>query len=329
MSRVPATTAAPAGGPLRYVLIASNAYSGSTLLSFLLGQHPDIATISDVSGTRRKGQMETFACSCGLLMQTCTFWQGIREAMRLRGYDDFRLEDFELGFDGGRPQWLSQLRARSLRWTALEELRDRVFLALGSGPHLADIGARNLAFAEAVLSETGRQIFVDASKERTRVRFLSRYLHADLRVIHLVRDVRGVVDSTLRHGNQPLTAIQAARRWERTNATIMRNLSAVPANRQVTIRYEDLCRDLDGSLATLFGLCGVEPMTWMGDDFRTNQHLLGNPMRLGGRGDVSLDERWRSRLSVAEQCRIIRAAGWVFRRLYADERQPTGIVRHA
>jgi hypothetical protein len=318
MTRARRTNDAPAGPRVRYILIASNAYSGSTLLSYLLGQHPEIATVSDVSGTRRTAQMEGFACSCGLPMQACPFWQEIERQMRLRGYDDFALDDFRLGFDAGRPRWVGQLRARSLRWRAMEDLRDMAFMATGSHRLFARIARRNLAFAETVLDATRATVFVDASKERMRLRYLERYLDADLRVIHLVRDVRAVVDSTLRRGKLGLTMVEAAHRWARTNEAIARNLSVVPANRQQLIRYEDLCTDVEGSLATLFELCGVSPVIASGD-LRADQHLLGNRMRLGGWDEVRLDEGWRTRLTEREQRQIVEAAGPVVQRLYVGD----------
>jgi hypothetical protein len=322
------TNDAPAEPRVRYILIASNAYSGSTLLSYLLGQHPQIATVSDVSGTRRTTQMEGFACSCGLAMQACPFWKEIEQRMRRRGYNDFTLDDFRLGFDAGRPRWLARLRIGSLRWRAVEDLRDMAFMATGSHRLLARIAQRNLGFAEAVLEATGATVFVDASKERMRLRYLERYLDADLRVIHLVRDVRGVVDSTLRRGKLGLTMVEAARRWGRTNEVIFRNLSVIPANRQQLIRYEDLCTDVEGSLATLFELCGVDPVTASGD-LGTDQHLLGNRMRLTGWDEVRLDEGWRTRLTEGEQRQIVEAAGPVVQRLYGADARREAAAIHA
>jgi hypothetical protein len=328
MSAARSTREDPADGRLRYVLIASNAYSGSTLLSYLLGQHPQVATVSDVSGARRQAQMATYPCSCGLAMQACSFWQRVVELTRERGVEDFELGNFRLGFDSSDRRWLERLRIGSLRWGGLEDLRDLAFRAIGAHRVLSGVAARNLAFAGAVLEATGARVFVDASKERMRLRYLQRYLDADLRVIHLVRDVRGVVDSTLRRGKDPLSAVQAARRWGRTNETITRTLRDMPSDRQILVRYEDLCRDVDGTLAALFDLCGVAPATTSGD-FRVDQHLLGNRMRLRGRDEVRLDESWRERISDEEQRQIVHAAGAAFRHLYPDVSRPSPTVSHA
>jgi hypothetical protein len=309
----------PKSVPLSYVLLASSSYSGSTLLSYLLGKHPQIATTSDVSGTRRKGSMDTFACSCGRLMRECPFWREVVDEMRARGYANFELEDFRLGFDHTAPAWLGELRTRSLRWDALEQTRDRAFELFGSGRAMRRIAERNLAFAESVAKISGASTFVDASKERMRLRYMARYLDADLRVIHLVRDVRGVVDSTMRRAKRGLTELEAARRWASTNAAIGRGLASFAPDRQILMRYEDLCREPDESLRRLFGFMGVDPEASM-QRHRADQHLLGNRMRLDGTEEVRLNEVWRDHLSNEAQQRILAQTQPVYDRLYPSSR---------
>jgi hypothetical protein len=300
----------------RYLFIASSAYSGSTLYSYLLGTHPDVATISDVSGTRRKGRMDEFACSCGKLMKECRFWRDLGQVAKQHGVDSFDLEGFRLGFDDADPAWLGRLQARSLRWSILESLRDMALRPLGSDRKMHAIGARNWAFAQALSDLTGASAFVDASKERMRIRNLARFLPTDLFVIHLVRDVRGVVNSTVRREKWDLTPRQAARRWAQTNASILRQLREVPAEQQIRILYEDLCRDPDASLRQSFRFLGVDPDARL-DQRNEVQHLLGNQIRMNGQHEIRLDETWRQRLSAEAQNEILRAASPTFEALYA------------
>ncbi len=63
--------------------------------------------------------------------------------------------------------------------------------------------ARNEAFVESVLDVTGKEVFVDTSKDRLRVKALRNFSPFDVRAIHLIRDVRGVVASQLRRGTRP------------------------------------------------------------------------------------------------------------------------------
>lgn len=263
--------------------------------------------------------MQTFQCSCGELMRECPFWDRVHEEAKRRGLADFGLGNFRLGFDHARPSWLARLQARSLRWSRLEQLRDAALRGLGMSAGMAEMGARNWAFAEIVLDVLGGQVFLDASKERMRIRQLERYLPTELYVIHLTRDVRGVVDSTLRRGKKALPAPVVAKHWARTNAAILRQLGDIPANRQIRVRYEDLCRYTDGTLRTIYEFCGVEPQP-AAQRPSSEMHLLGNKVRLGKLDDVRLDESWSTRLGAGVQKEVIAAAAPMLQLLYPEAR---------
>lgn len=300
----------------RYVFLASNAYSGSTLLSLLVGAHPSIGTVSDVSGARRASQMATFTCSCGSLMRACPFWGDVEARLRDTG-TAFSLADFGLGFDDHVPKWLGQLRVRSLGSSRLEAARDRLFeLVPGNERRMREIGARNATFARVILAASGADVFVDASKERLRARYLERYVDPELRVIHLVRDVRGVVESTVRRNKQGLSAAEAARRWARANEAIMRSIGTIPPGRRLMIRYEELCAAPAATMARIFDFCGVDASVDVSELLQRQQHLLGNRMRLRAIGEVGLDARWREAFADAELERIVAAAGPTFSTLY-------------
>jgi hypothetical protein len=302
-----------------YVFLASSAYSGSTLLSFLLGTHPRIATVSAASGGRRQAQIDTYRCSCGRLMTECPFWLAVQEAMRARGYADFRLDHFELGFDRRPGSRLERLRTGSLRWTRAEDVRDAAFAHFGGhGAAMAATGRRNADFASVVMELTGATAFVDASKERMRIRHLARHLPMPLRVIHLVRDVRGVATSARHHGAGSLADVDAAaRNWSATNRTILRHVARLPGEAHTTVRYEDLCRDPKAVMAELFAFIGVDPDAAATEvSGGIEQHLLGNRRRLEAWTEIRLDERWRTELAAADQDRVVAIGGGVLRSLY-------------
>lgn len=315
-SRAPSTVQLMA----TYVFLASSAYSGSTLLSFLLGAHPQIATVSAASGGRRQARIEEYRCSCGRLMRECPFWLALRESMVDRGYRDFRIEHFRLGFDARPGTRLERLRSGSLRWERLEDARDAVLDLLTSrGAQMRAVGRRNADFAASVLELAGASIYVDASKERMRIRHLQQHLPMPLKVIHLVRDVRGVATSALHHANAaPDGAEAAARGWAATNRTLLRHLARIPAADHITVRYEDLCRNPSATLSGLYAFCGVAPIP-AGDPLAGGeQHLIGNRRRLAAWDEIRLDERWRDELSPEQQDRIVALGGEVQRRLYPE-----------
>ena len=289
----------------RYLVVACTPYSGSTLLASLLGAHPQIATVSEVSGTKRESGLATFRCSCGRLMVECPFWREVQDRMQGMGFEDFTLGDFGLRFDAPGPA--RRFRVGSLHWSIAEDIRDAALSLIPRHDRsMREVALRNQAFANVVLAITGKRVFADASKEPMRLRYLHRLLNMEMKALHLVRDVRGVAASGAKHGTQP-DVRAAARMWVRVNATLMRHLDRLSPESRMIVRYEDLCRDTDAVMAKIFAFCGVDG--FLGDALSggsRSQHLLGNRSRLEGMTEIRLDESWRSLLTEADLATISR-----------------------
>ncbi|MEO8509644.1 MAG: sulfotransferase [Chloroflexota bacterium] len=309
-----------------YIFLASSAYSGSTLLSYLLGAHPDIATVSAASGGRRQSRIDEYRCSCGRLLNECPFWMEVRERMVARGHADFELGHFRLGFDQAPGSRRERMRTGSLRWNRLETARDLILDRLTErGATMAAVGRRNADFAAVVMAVSGGSVYVDASKERMRIRHLRRFLPMPLKVIHLVRDVRGVATSALHHGSSAAGgADAAARNWAATNRTILRHLDDLPPEDHMTVWYEQLCSETEATMSNLYAFCGVD-RSRAADPLLADaeQHLIGNRRRLSAWSEITLDERWRSELSPGQQARILGLGSSVQRELYPQERALT------
>jgi len=54
---------------LKYVYLTSSGYSGSTLLSFMLGAHPCIATVGELSNSIENNDPDNYRCSCEKLIK--------------------------------------------------------------------------------------------------------------------------------------------------------------------------------------------------------------------------------------------------------------------
>jgi hypothetical protein len=293
-------------GRQEYALVASSSYSGSTLLAMLLNGHPDVAAIGETSTARRETRMSTFQCSCGLLMDQCPFWADVAERMRRAGHPDFRLANFELGFDPARRTLGGRLLYGSLRLTLIERARDWFAARLPAHrARMTAIGRRNRDFARAILDVTGARVVVDTSKERMRARDLRHWLGMDLRVIHLVRDPRGVVYSSVRRGRDGGDARAAAVRWAKVNAAILSATAALPRERRLVVRYEELCADPDAVLRRITRFLDLDPSRLrLPADSAGPQHVLGNRSRLIPVTEIRLDERWRTALSDEQLRRI-------------------------
>jgi hypothetical protein len=295
-----------------FVSIEASSYSGATLLAFLLAAHPRIATVGEMNGLIPSEDPEIYLCSCGERIRECAFWRAIGKAMGARGFA-FDVARFDTEFRLGGPRPIQYLRLGSFRNAALDGLRDALFQAWpGERRRLRELVARNEAFVESVLAVTGKSVFVDTSKDRMRLSALRRFSSLDVRALHLVRDVRGVVASRLRRG-VGIDAREAARQWARLHRRIEAGLAALPEQSRMMVRYEDLCRDLHGTLERIFRFCGVESSAGPVDGRGAKHHIVGNPMRLSQLSEIRLDERWRSLLSPAQLEAIGQTAGAVGR----------------
>jgi hypothetical protein len=318
---------------LVYILAAS--HSGSTLLSLLLGSHPHIATIGEINlSSKAMGDLDRYRCSCGRFIKECDFWQKVHQGMMRRGFV------FDLAQAGTDYRVVDSLYAQRLlgpmfRGKHWERFRD---VALGFSPtwrkQLPRIHQRNAALASTIMEMSGAMVVVDSSKIGLRLKYLLRNPELDVKVIRLIRDGRAVAltymnpvrfadakDPSRRAGGmggnrekERLSMPQAAYEWRRCveeGECILRCLSPL---QWIEVRYEELCRDTEDTLARLFKFLELDPNMRTRDIRAAGNHIVGNGMRLDSTSQVSLDERWRSALSESELQRFDREAGKINRR---------------
>ena len=281
----------------RFAYILSPSYSGSTLLTYLLGVHPEIATIGELKASAM-GDIDEYDCSCGVRIRTCPFWQALGEELRRRG-SDLDLADFGTHFRTPNAWLTDHVLGATLRGRGLETVRD-IALATLPGPRrtFERVLKRNVAVAEAVTAVQGGTVFLDGSKDPIRLKFLLRAGWPAMRVIYMVRDGRAASNSYMRHYNVQMP--EAARAWRRTHVASERILAQIPADSWLRVRYEDLCHDPTGMLKRIFTFLGVDASTAPTELNTHEQHILGNAMRLGRSTDIRLDEKWKRALTPAD-----------------------------
>lgn len=285
--------------PVRLLYVVGTGFTGSTLFAFLLNGHPKIATVGEATGPYELwDDQRSYACSCGATLEACGFWQRVGEAMEQRGFR-FGPNHWDLRFRVARGRVVHQLLTQSLRHNALDRVRNVLVLRVPVwGRRLRETARRNLAFVESVLAVTGAQVFLDASKDPVRARYLMELAGLDLRVVHLVRDAPSFVSSHMK--NEAASLGEAVRRWKRMAGHVRRLEAILPPERFLRVHYEELCTRTEAELARVARFAGLEPATGPVDFRETEHHIIGNRMRLAGSTEVVLDERWRERLSEAQ-----------------------------
>jgi hypothetical protein len=300
--------------PLQVTYVVGSSHSGSTLLAFLADQHPQIASVGETAIKRQirwEGRAHEQACSCGSTVGACAFWQRIFSDMSAAGVP-FDVQHWSTDYRFEHP-WADAVLTRetsSLGWRNVRRWATRHLPPLNG--RMAHVDRANLAFVRAVLARRGARVFFDTTKLLTRLTYLLEVPEFDVRVVQLVRDVRGFAASAKRRGE---SVVEAAAVWLNDQTAVERVLAQSPGIPMHLLKYEDLCGDLAGTLSRLWSFCGVAPADVPSVLHPGQHHILGNSMRLGATLQVRLDDSWRSRLGTGDEDRVLGLAGALNERL--------------
>jgi hypothetical protein len=282
-------------------------------MALLLDAHPEVASIGELGnaiGTLlRSGRIESYHCSCGVQIEQCSFWQRVQALCAEQGID-LDVHDFRTDFDSG----LGDATNRIL-FEALGDLRPvqaflgRVLgLSAGYRRRVEQTATRNVVIAQAVCDATGKSIFFDTSKSVGHAALLHRRDDLDFKMIHLVRDPRGVLNSYRKHRGDKAWQ-RATRHWKRVHLAARRLGSSLAEHAYLLVRYEDLCTRPEETLGGICRFLDVEEIDLVEEATGRQHHLIGNRMRLRAFNGLRLDEGWRGDLSAAEISHCMQIAG--------------------
>ena len=247
--------------PLRVVYLIGAGHCGSTLLDICLDAHPQITGLGEIttltSGNPAPVELPVWSRAAALhLERTGAAIEAVPYKPADRGI-------------GGL---LSNARP-SARWQ--EE---------------------NLAALHAIADASGTAILADSSKEWQRLQALSHTPGIELKVIHLVRDARGIINSYRRKDGT----------WRRGYRRLMKlDLSALFLRRKRIsradwhrVRYEDLAARPEETLRAIAGFLDLPfDQVMLNPDPTRYSGIGGNRMRNRQFQGFSLDEGWRRALS--------------------------------
>jgi hypothetical protein len=296
--------------PRTLLYILGPSYSGSTLLTFLIARHPEVATVGELKAAVT-GAVEENACSCGERWDLCPFWRQVEHEMRARGAT-FSLGKFGTHFGQGTSIFsrVVRLGVRPLPFDRFSDLALRFCPPLRR--QLTAIVRQNHLLMEVVLGLQGGRVFLDGSKDPERLKQLRRAAAGPVKVVRLTRDGRGVTNSYMKYHHVPMRV--AVREWLRLEQECDRIMASLRRAELLLVQYERLCATPDSLVGEIWHWAGLPPV---GADaaqpgkLRPPEalHILGNPMRLGFRNSVKLDEKWKTELSQADLAVFDQIAG--------------------
>lgn len=279
--------------PLIY--IASPSYSGSTLLTFLMNAHPDVATIGELKWGDI--DLDTYCCSCGQKITECTFWSNVQSNMDDRGVE-FNLLRPDTHYRHPSNYLADRILRTRVRGRVHECIRNAAMsIVPGCRKAVSRVSRTNRAIIDIVMQLQKGTVFVDSSKDPVRLKHMIDTGDYDIWVVQLVRDGRAVVNSAIK--NQSQSASLAAREWFSTHREIERVGAYLGENRLMRVSYEELCQDTDAAMSRIFDWSGVKPVPVTTTFGQAEHHILGNRMRLSITGEIKHDEKWRTTLPEA------------------------------
>lgn len=266
----------------------------------LLAHHPDLATLGEFMDNRERRfrEGEGDFCSCGEKLASCPFMAELVNNLAGKGID-FSVDFPDTAFLCSDNLTNRILRAY-VRGPLFENLRK---LAIALIPQvrstLQRIINRNRVVISTVLAMENATMYLDSAKNNNRVLYFDRYASDfEVKVIWLIRDGRGVVNSIMKHYEIGLE--EAVTRWATAQKSVMRTAAALSRDQLMVLRYEDFCNDPGRWLPETCRFLGLDPDLMPGSFTNLELHLTGNNMRLKGLGEIRIDEKWKATLSASD-----------------------------
>lgn len=308
-----------AARPPRIVYIGGFGRSGSTVLDMLLGAHPRLFGAGEVTHVF-DWWLRNDTCSCGRAFRTCPLWSEVMGRLR------------------------SRLPGMALR--AAARITRRVENAFGGHMLLAPRRTETLRrYGEiwrevmaGIQAASGAGVIVDSSKTTRlvarRASALAAVCGLAVDLVHLVRDPRAVLWSTLRGSNRRLESDQPPRvrgdigrmliGWYGANVGVD-GLARATGARVHRLRYEDLVAEPTLELQRLSDALGLDldgGIPALGSDHRLgpDHGVAGNRLRRKGLENLRLDDEWKTKLP--PYARALARLSWPLARRYGYFLEP-------
>lgn len=268
--------------------------SGTTLLERAVATSESFVSLGEVVHLWERGLRNNEPCGCGKPFRDCEFWSAVGESA-FGGWEQLDLDQVQQWQHAAdRNRFIPLLIRPSLGSpkfrTALQEfaqILDRLYTGISD-----QVGSN--------------VVLVDASKHPSYLFVLRRLRLHRPRLLHVVRDPRGVAYSWAKVVERPeaaddmerLGALAASGRWVSHN--LLFHLAGRLGVRRQRLRYELFAHDpseLARSVAVLTRDLGATLPVFDGSRIilDVNHTVSGNPMRFQlGPVDIRADEKWRS-----------------------------------
>lgn len=274
--------------------------SGTTLLERIVDQLPGVCALGEVMFVWQRGIVNNELCACGQPFHDCPFWQEVG----LRAFGGWDKPDV------AAVQALSE-RANRTRYIPADIVSGKLSTRHAVLRAYADFF---VPIYRAAAEVSGSKIVVDSSKNASMAFALRAHEEIAMRVIHVVRDSRGVAYSWTKEvvrpeagqdSDQPLmdqySPAVSAFLWNAHNGAFgaLRTLGT-PVHKVFYERFLEAPVAQTQQIADFLGVESATVTEFLSQDIVTlgpSHQVAGNPMRFRT-GELRLrsDEAWRAEL---------------------------------
>jgi hypothetical protein len=345
---IPGVGGVPQNTAQKVLYIGGFGRSGSTLVERILGQLPGFCSAGEIVFLWQRGLIEGQLCGCGTPVPECDFWTRVGKCA-FGGWDEIDAHEMvALQRRVDRNRFIPAMVAPRLRPQAQADL-DRYTQALSK-------------LYRAIGEVAGARVVIDASKHASTAFLLRKVPGIDLRVVHLVRDSRGVAYSWTKEVKKPevtgddafmpvYSPSSSGRQWVAYNL-LFDALGIVGAVHvggtprppgTMVLRYEALMAQPRQGLERILAHAG-EPVTadafsFLGEspggpgvspgndwvELGCDHTVAGNPMRFHqGRLDLRLDQAWTTKLPARDR-KVVTAITWPLQLRYGYSRRNANV----
>lgn len=286
--------------PLVVYIIGDNR-SGSTLLDYLLSNHPNAVSVGELHhlhGYYCKigiGKGSDWRCSCGDYVENCEFWQPILNDVSFSS-------SFETWLGDQEPKW--HFLSHSLHRFSLHKLiGNKETCKKGES-----IAKNRWKLYNSIAKNTGNKIIIDSSKFALEGLFLHKFREGKIQFVLLERDIWEVAYSKMRH-NQSLYKNQKSSKGEDIYKEIMGSYRMLWRNRLLSseiqkgwketlvkkVDYLSLASDPEKTLKDICAFLNIEDFVPpdVTQASHGKLHILGGSSSRYEKKAIKPDVRWK------------------------------------
>ena len=287
------------------VYILGAGHSGSTLLNLILNGHSKIIGLSEIHQigryVRKKSDRRQLKTN---------FWQDVTERYQIA--TGTPLTSINIHWKKA-PIWgdINLTKKKSnIASTLLDEITCRRKIRNCKAQEFTDWTQQNQVLFSCIAEQSGAKILIDSSKHWQRLSLLNKSRCFKIKVIHLVRDGRGVVNSY----NRKFGSFNAALyKWLRNAILPCYVRREFEQSNWLRLHYEELASQPE---TTLRKLCDFLQIDYEPQMLHYRQHpnigLRGN-FGVNNRQDekIILDQKWKRELSSVNLVKFTLFGGWL------------------